>query len=269
VSETFFSTLKVPMLLGRELLAGDTKDAPKVVVVNEAFARKYLPDQYPIGQTLKRDAEEWRIVGVCRNIKYSDIKADAPPTVYLPFRQHSMGSAFFLLRTVLPPLSVATAARKVVSSMDPNIPVTDISTQEQVRDKGISRERMFATLCSWLAGLAVLLSCIGLYGLMAYHVTRRSGEIGIRMALGATRWQVAAPVLREAMMLLAAGVSFGAPLTSGLTQLIRSHLYGVQPSDPATLCLAVGLLLVVAVVAAWIPARRAAEIDPMNALRYE
>ena len=149
------------------------------------------------------------------------------------------------------------------------MPLTNISTQEQVRDSKISQERLFATLCGSLALLAVLLSCIGLYGLMAYNVARRTSEIGIRMALGATRRNVAVPILREALLLAATGVGVGVPVALGLTQLIRSNLYGVKPSDPVTMAGAVVLLLAVAVLSAWIPARRAAKVDPMVALRHE
>jgi len=180
-----------------------------------------------------------------------------------------VGAAFFALRTALPPLAVAASARKAVAAIDPNVPLTNISTQEQVRDGKIAEEWLFATLCGSLAILAVLLSCIGLYGLMAYNVARRTGEIGIRMALGATRRNVAGPILREAVLLAAAGVAVGVPVALGLTRLIRSNLYGVAPSDPVTVICAVMVLFVVAILAAWIPARRAARVDPMVALRCE
>ena len=166
-------------------------------------------------------------------------------------------------------MAVSAAARKAVSEIDPNIPVTDLTTQEQVRDNAISQERMFVTLCGALATLSVLLSCNGLYGLMSYHVSRRTGEMGIRMALGATRWEIAGPVLLEAGVLAGAGVATGLPLTLALTQIIRGNLYGVRPYDPRTVCAAIVLLGCVALVAAWIPARRAMKVDPMTALRYE
>ncbi|MEO8429213.1 MAG: ABC transporter permease [Verrucomicrobiota bacterium] len=269
VSETFFSTLGVPVLQGRDLRASDAGNAPKAVVVNEAFARKFFPGEQSVGQTLKRDGTDWQIVGVCRNSKYSDIQADIPPTVYLSFRQKATGSAFFALRTSLPPLGVATAARRIVAGLDPNIPPTDLGTQTQILDGAFSQQRLFAVLCSFLAVLAVLLSCIGLYGLIAYHVSRRTGEIGIRMALGATRGRIAGPILREALTLGATGVAVGVALALALSQLVKSQLYGVEPNDPWTI-LAAGLALVlVALASAWIPARRAARVNPMVALRTE
>ena len=269
VSETFFTTLGVPVLLGRDLRIGDAGEAPKAVVVNEAFARKFFPGEYPVGQTLKRDDDNWQIVGVCRDIKYADIKSEVPPTVYLSFRQKPTGSAFFALRTVLPSLALATAARKAMAAIDPDIPLTDLSTQEQIRDGAISQQRTFAFLCSSLAVLAVLLSCIGLYGLMAYHVSRRTGEIGVRMALGAQAADVARSILREALVLVGFGIAIGLPAAFAVTRLIHGQLYGVRPNDPATFAIGTVTLVAVAFGAAWLPARRAARVDPMVALRSE
>ena len=269
VGETFFSTLEIPVLQGRGFTAADTDTAAKVVVVNEAFIRKYLPNDYPIGQIFKQGKNEWQIVGVCGDAKYNNLKLEVPPTVYHSFRQTRMGSAYFAVRTALPPLALVPAVRKAVMEVDPNIPLSDITTQEQVRDRNISHERLFATLCSALAMLTVLLSCIGLYGLMAYNVARRTGEIGIRMALGATRQHIAGPILREALWLAILGVAVGVPVALGLMRLIKSQLYGVAATDPLTLTGAGILLLQVALLSAWIPARRAAKVDPIVALRCE
>jgi ABC-type antimicrobial peptide transport system permease subunit len=156
-----------------------------------------------------------------------------------------------------------------VAAVDPGVPLADITTQEQVRDKRIGQERLFATLCGALAGLALLLSCLGLYGLTAYNVARRTSEIGLRMALGATPRHVAFPVLREALLLSLAGVAVGLPAAFAVGRLIRSQLYGVAAHDPLALAVAVVALVTVALTAAWLPARRAAEIDPMAALRHE
>ena len=173
------------------------------------------------------------------------------------------------MRTSLPPLALTTAARQAVAAIDPAVAVTDFTTQEAVRDGNISRERLFAVLCSTLGGFALLLSCIGLYGLMSYHVTRRTGEIGVRVALGATARQVAGPILREALALALVGVAAGLPLTFAMTRLIRGTLYGVKPTDPATICVTIVMILTVSSLAAWIPARRAARVDPIAALRRE
>jgi predicted permease len=269
VGETFFTTMGIPALLGRELQATDTEGTAHVVVVNETFARKYLPGETPIGNTMKRNGQEWQIVGVCRDTRYADIKEGAPPVVYFSYRQHPSGSAYFALRTASSPPAVVAAARKAVAAIDPNIPLTNFETQEQVRNNAFLVERVFAGLCGSLAALAVLLSCAGLYGLMAYHVSRRTREIGIRIAVGATRRQIGGSILREALTLVGAGVVIGLPLTLALSRLIRANLYGVAPYDPATLGGGVLLIAVVALAAAWIPARRAAGLDPKMALRCE
>jgi predicted permease len=270
VSETFFVTMGLPVLVGRGFSAGDVEGTPRVVVVNETFARRYLSAENPLGQILQgNDGRDWQIVGVCRDAKYTDIKNEVPSTVYFSFRQDSPSSAYFALRTAMSPLAVVTAARKAVAAVDPGVPLADITTQKQVRDKRISQERLFATLCGALAGLALLLSCLGLYGLTAYNVARRTSEIGLRMALGATPRHVAAPVLREALLLSLVGVVVGLPAAFAAGRVIRSQLYGVQPHDPLALAAAVAALVAVALLAAWLPARRAARTDPMEALRYE
>ena len=269
VSETFFTTMGIPIQSGRELRSSDATGAPGAVVINQTFVRNYLPGQNPIGLTMKLMGADWQVVGVCGDVKFGDIKAEVPPTVYLSFRQKSTGSAYFALRTALPPLAVASAAQKAVFEIDPNIPLTSLTTQEELRDKAINQERMFAILCGALAALSILLSCNGLFGLMAYRVARRTGEMGLRMALGATQRQIAGPILQEALVLAVAGVVIAIPLTLALTQIVRGTLYGVQPSDPVTFCGATGLFIVVALLASWIPARRAMQVDPIIALRYE
>lgn len=274
VSETFFTTMGIPLVTGRGFQAGDVEGAPRVVVVNRAFARTYLAGEHPIGQNLRAGEFngkpiDWQIVGVCGDAKYTDLKREVPPTVYFSFRQDGAYGAYFAVRTALPPMALAAAARKAVAGIDPNVPLSDITSQEQVRNENISQERLFAMLCGALAGLAVLLSCVGLYGLMAYNVARWTSEIGIRMALGATRTQIASPIMGEAVRLSGAGVMIGVPVALALSRLIEHQLYGVTPSDPGTLACAAGALLVVAIIAAWVPARRAARVDPITALRCE
>ena len=210
-------------------------------------------------------SDYWQIVGVCGDAKYFDLKAEPPPTVYFSFRQDPLGSGCFALRTPLPVAAVVKAAREAVLAVDPSIPVFSVTTQAQVRNQAFSQERLFALLCGALAVLAVLLSCIGLYGLTAYNVTRRRGEIGIRMALGATRRKIACLVLREALLLGGVGVAIGIPVALAVSQLIKNQLYGVASTDPTTFILAVATLLGFAIVAAWIPARRAARVEPMEA----
>jgi predicted permease len=274
VGETFFSTLGIPLLLGRDFTAADEGRTTKVVVVNETFVRNYLPNEYPIGQVLRTDSWtdhpiDWQIVGVCRDAKYTSIKTDVPPTVYFSYRQDLIGAGCIALRSWVPPLTLVPAVRKALAALYPNVPMSDVTTQKAIRDKGISQETMFATLCGALAVLAVLLASIGLYGLMAYNVARRTADIGIRMALGATRRDIARPVLREALWLAGLGIGIGLPTALAMSRLIQNQLYGVIPTDPVSLIGASALLLAVAVLAAWLPARRAARVDPMVALKRE
>jgi predicted permease len=269
VGETFFDTLRIPLRLGRGFTAADVTGAPKVAVVNDAFIRAYMADTNPIGQTIKVDNSSWEIVGVCGDALYTDLKGTPPPTVYYTYRQNNTGAAYFAVRTTLPPLAIVGAARKAVAAIDPDVPLADITTQEALRDENITQERMFATLCGSLAALAVLLSCIGLYGLMAFNVTRRTGEIGVRLALGAQQSDISRPILREALLLAAAGLALGVPTALALAQLIKNQLFGVAPADPLTLIAGTVLLFAVATFASWLPARRASRVDPMIALRAE
>jgi ABC-type antimicrobial peptide transport system permease subunit len=167
------------------------------------------------------------------------------------------------------PSSVAKAVLSVATAVNTNVSVDDISTEEQIRDRNITPERMLASCCSLLAAFVMLLSSIGLFGLMTYDVARRINEFGVRMALGATPLDIMRPILKRAIVLASTGLAFGLPLTVVLTRLIRSNLYGVTPFDPGTICGAVALLMAVVLVAAWIPVWRATRIDPMVALRCE
>lgn len=271
VNETFFTTMGIPLLLGQEAQSADGEKR-KAVVVNEAFVRRYLPSRNPIGLTIKLwGNEDLCIVGVCRDAKYMDMdfRREVTPMVHFSSRQMHPLFARFVLRTASPPLAITRTVQKTVAEIDPNVPLIDIGTQEQVRDAAMNQERALAALCGSLAVLAVLLSAIGLYGLMTYQVARRTAEIGIRQALGATRWQIAHPIVREAMTLTAIGIAIGVPLTLALIRLLQWHFYGVAPTDPLTLCGAAILFLVVTLIAGWLPARRAARIDPMLALRSE
>jgi predicted permease len=270
VGETFFATMGIPVLRGRGLSAADSDGAPKVIVVNETFARKYFPNENPLDRTISTWRADWRIVGVCRDAKYQNIKEPVPPTAYIPFRQFPLRyGAYFAVRTALPPLALATAVRKAVAEIDPAVPIARLATQDQLLDASISTERLYAALCGALAMFALLLSCIGLYGLMAFNVARRTNEIGIRMAIGARPVDVARAILREALILAAIGVAVGLPAVLAITRLLKSQLYGVPPNDPATLGIVTVVLVSVGLLAAWLPARRASKVDPMEALRCE
>ncbi|MGA7726757.1 MAG: ABC transporter permease [Opitutaceae bacterium] len=269
VGERFFSTMSIPLMEGRELRESDSDSAPKVLVVNEAFARKYFPGKIPVGQVITFGGTDWQVVGVCRDTKYVRLNVDAPVTAYFSFRQKTPGTAYFALRTALPPLAMAMAVRKAVAAVDINIPLDDLTTQEDLRNQTIGVERTIVALCGSLAALTVLLSCIGLFGLISYDVARRTAEVGVRMALGATRGQIFTSILKVALVLAGAGVAVGVPLAMALTRIYCTNLYGLTPTDPITFCGSVGIMLAVALLAASVPASRAARIDPMAALRRE
>jgi predicted permease len=269
VSDSFFRTLGIPLLLGREFREGDREGAAKVVVVNELFARKFLSDGASVGRTVRFGSTGWQVVGVCRDSKCCDIKQVIEPTVYFPFRQNPIGRASFILRTSVAPLVVAQQAREVATAIDPGVSLTSINTAEQMRDQNITAERMFASYCGLLAAFVLVLSSIGLYGLMAYDVARRTGEFGIRVALGATPQHIVGPILKRALAIGFLGVAVGLPLTLSVTKVIRANLYGVTSSDPGTICAAAALLIAVVLLAAWAPALRATRVAPMVALRRE
>jgi predicted permease len=270
VGETYFATMGIPLLQGRSLSTADRIDTFKAVVVNETFAQKYLPGENPVGQVVNFLRSDWQIVGVCGDTKYGSLKEPVPPTAYLSFRQIPLNyRTSFAVRTALPPLSLAADVREAVAAINPAGPVARVVTQTQLRDGNIGQERLFATLCGGLAALALLLSCLGLYGLMAYTVARRTNEIAIRMAVGASPGNIAGSFVREAFVQVAAGIGLGIPAVLAATRLVENQLYGVPPNDPFTLAAVVGVLLTVALAAAWLPARRAARIDPMLALRNE
>lgn len=270
VGETFFGTLGIPLLHGRGLIAADNATAPKAAVINETFARSYFQNEDPIGRTVNIHDVDWQIVGVCRDAKYHAVKAEIAPTIYMSFRQYTIrNAASYTLRTALPPLALAHSVRAAVAALDPNVPVARVTTQDDLRDKSIAQERLLAALCGALAGLALLLSCLGLFGLMAYNVARRTSEIGLRMALGASQRDIARAVLGEALGLAAVGVALGLPTAFALARLLKAQLYGVRTDDPATFAAVTATLIAVTLFAAWLPARRATRVDPLVTLRAD
>ncbi|MHC4560036.1 MAG: FtsX-like permease family protein, partial [Planctomycetota bacterium] len=254
---------------GRAFIETDTQTSTKVMIVNEAFVTEFFSDGNPIGHYVMVGDTEYQIIGVCGNTKYNSVRGEIEPTMYYPYQQHPGGNVFFEVRTVLPELSLVPAVRKIVSGFDESIPIQNLTTQMDLFNRSIVLERLSTTLCISLALLAVVLACIGLYGLLAYHVAQRRGEIGIRMALGARPQDVAWPILRQAMLLATLGVIVAMPITLALSWALSSFVYGIKPHDPVTIISSVILLLSVAAMSAWIPARRAAKTDPMEALRYE
>jgi predicted permease len=278
-STSFLSTMQISVLGGRDLSPTDAADAPLVAVVNEAFVKRFLGGQGPIGRSLyfgafdrpAPDARAIQIVGVAKDSHYTGVRADVPPTVYTPYLQSKehYGGMTFAIRTALPPLSIAAAVRRVVAETDSNLPVSGLATMDELVSRSTGTERAFAELVSLCGLLETLLAAIGLYGVLAFTVVRRTPEIGIRMALGATHGRVQWLVLRQSLVMVAIGLAAGVPLALLLTRYIRTMLYGVAPNDPWSFAAAILLMGAVGAGASWIPARRASKVDPMVALRSE
>lgn len=270
VSDSFFTTIGIPMVLGRQLDARDTaRAAPRATVVNQSFARVYFPGENPIGRSVMIGPHEYEIVGICRDTSVENLRELAAPVMFRSFRQENPSSVFFEIRASLPMASLVPAVRRKVAELDGNIPLTGLRTQEEQINQSLTPGRIISALCGSLAALAVLLSCIGIHGVMAYGVARRKGEIGVRMALGARPRAVARSVVVDALIIVGVGVALGAVFAVIVGQAVRAQLYGVAPHDPVILGGAALLLFAVAAIAAWVPARRAARVDPILALRAE
>lgn len=275
VGSRFFETLGIPLLVGRTIQDRDTAAAPRVGVVNEAFARRYFANASPIGHRFrfnaKTDAADMTIIGVVGNTTYGDMRKGPPPTVYVPFDQHLNMTDWqnVEVRTAGNPMGMVNAVRRVTRDLDRNVPMQDVMTQSEQIDQATFQERLFARLSSFFALLALTLACIGLYGMLSYAVARRTNEIGIRMAIGAERSRIVRMVLREALLLALLGIAIGIPAALAASRLVSTMLYGLKPADPFTLAAATLLMIAVAALAGYLPARRAANVDPMVALRYE
>jgi macrolide transport system ATP-binding/permease protein len=272
----FFTTMQIPLLLGREIDQRDRPGAPLVAVVNEAFANRSLRDRNPLGQHLaiehmcpKCDIE---IVGVSANSLYGTLKGTPPPTVYLSFAQSVWGPVqgmVYELRTSGNPLNYVNAVRDLVRRADPGLPLSDVKSQSARIDQTINQEIAFARLCTAFALLALVIACVGLYGAMSYNVARRTGEIGIRMALGAHRRRVLWMVLREVFLVAAVGLAISVPAALAASKLVESFLFEMKPNDPLALTGSVVMLVSAAILAGYLPARHASRIDPMIALRHD
>jgi predicted permease len=274
-SPGFFETLKIPILVGRDFTIKDGNGAPKVGIVNEKFAKRYLAGVNPIGRHVgfgidpgtKTDIE---IVGVVGDTKYENMRQEIPYELYVPYVQQEWVSGMMAyVRTAGPPLGFFDTVRRTVRDVDPSVPMYEMRSLDYQMEISLITERLLATLSGLFGGIATLLAAMGLYGVMAFMVVRRTREIGIRMALGATRGSVVWLVMREVLLLASIGLAIGLASALGLTRLIAAQLFGVKPTDVATLALAAIGIATVAALAGYLPARRATTIDPMRALRFE
>ena len=270
----YFHVLGAPFIAGRDFTDADTAAAPAIAIVDEAFARKFFPIQNPLGHRIVIDASGpaggYSIVGVVRNIANNNLKKGDRPTAYFPYTQMpGLGSLHYELRMQGAPTSYIDQVRRTMREMSPDLVPVEIMTQAEQYQRSLKQERLFARLAIFFGALAAFLVATGLYGTLSYKVSRRTGEIGVRMALGAQRPQVLWLVLRDTLLLTIAGIAVGLPLAISGARLMRKMLYGMGPGDPLSYAAALAGILLVALVAAWLPARRAASVDPLVALRSE
>jgi predicted permease len=273
VGQNFFETMRIPLLGGRTYNAQDFKDASakqaKVLIVNQSFARRFFGKRNPVGQLInleKGKAPDVEIVGVVGDTKYYSLRKGIEPTMYFPMQP---GGGTFEVRTALDPKALLPSIRGAVSSVDSNLPIARLMTQTEQVDRAMFQERLVAWLSGAFALLALVVACIGLYGLLSFEVAQRTHEVGVRMALGASPRQVFGLVLGRGIRLVALGAVIGITTALGLTRYLQSLLYGVHPIDPLAYAAVTILLLIVTMGACYVPARRATKVDPMVALRYE
>ncbi|HEY6347486.1 MAG TPA: ABC transporter permease [Bryobacteraceae bacterium] len=276
VGPDFFSTMQIPLLAGREFDERDDPGSPHVAIVNQAWAQANLADRNPMGQQIVLETngkrQQMEIVGVARNARYGDIKGAYPAVVYMAFWQNLYvppEEATYALRAERDPLALASAVREIVRQADSRIPITGLKTQAAMIDQTMTGETMFARLCMGFAILALTIACVGLYGTVAHTVARRTNEIGVRIALGASRYQVVWLAMRQMAVVASIGLLVGVIAAFGLSRPVESLLFGVKPIDPPTIAVAVVTLIIAAGTAAYIPARRASRIEPIVALRHE
>jgi predicted permease len=287
--ENYFATMEIPLLRGRGFTAQDDQRAPRIAIVNQTFAREFFPDEDALGKRVtfiygKREVEI-EIVGVVADTKYEEQREEFKPLLYTPWQQEGgeIGEMYFALRTAGEPTALAATVRQVVRELDSNLPVTEVITQTARVQATLGEERLSARFLSFFGALALLLAAIGLSGVLAYSVAQRTNEIGIRMALGAQATNVLRLIVWQGMRLVLLGLCVGALIGYGLKRLLASQyfaedawqrrmaeqLYGVTGTDPLTLFVIATVLTLVALGACWLPARKAAQVDPLEALRYE
>jgi len=276
VGPGYFRTMQIPIVAGREFTAADNDAAARVIVVNESFARRYLAGRDPIGQRIKpglsttEKETPWReVVGVVRDVKYKALNEPSRPTYFIPYGQGLITSLFLAIRTAAPPAAVVEQVRQVVHRKDPELALYDVRSMDEYVTLSVAPARFQTLLLSLFAGLALALTAVGLYGVVAYGVAQRTREFGIRLALGARPGEVLQLVLGSGLRMVSAGVAVGIVGAAFATRLLGSALFEVHPLDPATFAAVVATLFAVALLASFVPARRATRVDPISALRTE
>jgi predicted permease len=275
VSPDYFKTMRINLLTGRDFRPTDNHSSAKVCIINSTFAKKYFGTINAVGHKIGMGNDpgtktDITVVGVSRDTKYESLREEVPVEMIQPYEQLDFATGVTAyIRTSERPELMFAAIQKRVHDLDPNLPVFEMTTLERQTENSLVTERLVATLSSGFGFLSTGLAAIGLYGMLAYTVARRTREIGIRMAIGAARADVLWLVMREVLLLLVSGIAFALPLSWMLSKYIQSELYGIQPGDPMSIILAVASIAAVATLSGYLPARRATRVDPMLALRYE
>jgi predicted permease len=269
VGPDFFKTMRIPIVSGREFTAADNAGAPPVAIVNRLFVTtRGLAN--PIGRMLKVGESRYTIVGVADNALTFNLKEDGRSAIYFSYLQNGRTPQMtYEIRTAGDPLALAGSVREIVRQADSRLAIHEMKTQAVHIDQAISTEITLARLCSVFAALALLIACVGLYGTVAFNVARRTLEIGIRSALGATRRRIVWMVMRDVLVMAAAGLMIGLPLALAGSRYVKSFVYGIVPNDPVSIAAAIVLLFVAGLFAGLVPASRAARIDPLRAMRCE
>jgi putative ABC transport system permease protein len=273
VTSGYFGTMGIPLLKGRDFTDRDNAQSPSVLVVNQAFARQFFPGEDVIGKRIQpglgRSPGMREIVGVVADARQAAMGEEFDPIYYIPYKQLAWGMGTIVLRTAVPPPDVESAARAVIEGTDRNVPMHHVRTGKELAAAAIARMQFLTMLMGGFAAIALLLTGAGLYGVLAYAVARRRSEIGVRIALGAGRREVLGMVFRQAMLLVAIGVTLGLACAVAGGRVLGSIIHGIRPGDPLILAGACSVLVLTGMAAAYIPAARAASVDPMQALRSE
>jgi predicted permease len=270
ITDGYFAALRIPILAGRNFGPQDTATSRKVTIISERMARTLFPTGNPVGQhySVGRKGEH-EVIGIVKDVKFGSLDEDPETLDYFPVTQHPMYLNDLVVRYTGDPSSISSAVQRAIHKIDHNLPITDVTTLDEWISRSYTDQRVVAQLSTFFGLLAVFLSAIGIYGLMSYVVSRRTNEIGIRMALGAERMHVRWLVMREILILVVIGIAIGVPAVLLSSRLVTHMLFGLSGSNAANLLAAIGVMLVIAAIAGYLPARRASRVDPMIALRYE